>query len=279
MQPVTVAGPMTSPKTSLTYAVATLGFRRSERRALRRVLEISEDGVPTFRAFDAALRRYPHIVMVNSESPAALEKWNHFERSARRKNVSAVFISRTPDAQHERYVLGRPVLPVLMLTLLEHVASEDHGFVRTSSAPRAEARVLAIVDRLPLRIQLKKVLEPTGTRLDFAGTGERVSARIEAHRYGLIFVDSELCGENAYDLCGRIRRHPRYRRTPMVMLSASVESTDRLKAKLAGCDSVLAKPVDDVILRQLTRELLQAQAESSIVGLLEAVPDDAPVSS
>jgi CheY-like chemotaxis protein len=270
---------MKSPKTAAAYTVATLGFSRGERRALRRVLAISEDGVPTFRSFDAALRRYPHIVMVNSESSAARQKWKHFERTARRKNVSAVFISREPDTQSERYVLGRPVLPILMLTLLEHVVSEDHGFVRTSSMSRRETRVLAVVDRLPLRIQFKKALAPIGVHLDFAGTGERASARIEAHRYGLIFVDGELCGGDAYDLCGRIRRHPRYRHTPMVMLSASVESADRLKARLAGCDSALAKPVDDATLRKLVTELLAVQAAGSTVRVLVGVADEVPGSS
>jgi CheY-like chemotaxis protein len=270
---------MKSPKTASLYTVATLGFNRGERRALRRVLAISEDGAPTFRAFDAALRRFPHIVIVNSESSAARQKWQHFERTACRKNVSAVFVSRKPDTERERYVLGRPIVPILMLTLLEHVAGEDHGFVRTSSAPRGEARVLAVVDRLPLRIQLKKVLVPIGAQLDFAGTGERASARIEAQRYGLILVDGELCGGNAYDLCGRIRRHPRYRHTPMVMLSASVESADRLKARLAGCDSALAKPIEDATLRRLVTELLQPKAEDGTVRMLVAAPDEAPVSS
>jgi CheY-like chemotaxis protein len=249
------------------YTVATLGFGRRERRTLHRVLAISEAGSPTFRPFEAGARRYPHIVIVNGDSPAAIQKWRHFERSARRKNVSAIFTSREPATHNERYVLARPVLPILMLTLLEHVAAEHHGFLKPAARSPQETRILAIAASLSLRIRINEALEPIGARVDFAVTRERIYARIDAQRYSLVLLDTDPWGESAYDLCDRIYNHRRQRRPPIVILSSNASSAGALKARLSGCETLLQKPVDDATLLRAVTGALDAARDNTVRSL------------
>jgi hypothetical protein len=76
--------------------------------------------------------QYPHIVIVNGDSPEAVRMWRRRERAAGSRNVCAIFLTALPDTRRERYVLARPPLPLLLLALLEHVVITHHGF-----APRA----------------------------------------------------------------------------------------------------------------------------------------------
>jgi hypothetical protein len=114
---------------SRAYTVATLGLESDERRAVHSALALSEHGTPTFCSFVPTPTRHPHIVIVNGDSPEAVRMWRRRERSIRRQNICAIFLSRLPDLRRERYVLGRPLLPLLLLALLEHVAIKHHGSV------------------------------------------------------------------------------------------------------------------------------------------------------
>jgi hypothetical protein len=211
------------------YTVATMGFDRGERRALQGVLGLSEQCTARFSSFVAAPHEHPDIVIVNGDAPRAVQHWSRFEHSAQWKNVCPVFLTRNPDALQVRYVLGRPALATLLLTLLEHVVTENHGFVPpidrvvrdpvvllspgevaaltqsgVTTMPNGHTpepmRVLAIVDSLTLRIQMKRALAKIGAHVDFAGSGGRAFQRIETHCYASIFLDGGLAGEDAYDI-------------------------------------------------------------------------------
>jgi two-component system, cell cycle response regulator len=279
-------------RTATRYSVATMGFDPIERRALKGVLAISEQHTPAFRHFVAVPHRYPHIVIVNGDDAEAMRKWNHFERSGKRKKVYAIFLSREPDAQGRQYVLPKPTQAASLLALLAHVVAENHGPVTvpgvrareplillstnetsqfvtrpTTPQPVEHARprfpALVVENSLPLRIQLKRLLEQNGARVDFAGSGARALERIEGQRYAVILVDGGLCGEDGYDLCSRIRNHPGQLRTPIVMLTSSSVTGDRMKGRLAGCDRYLLKPVQDDLLKQMVTELVQADSSNA----------------
>jgi CheY-like chemotaxis protein len=116
-------------KAARAYSVATLGFESPERRALRGVLALSEQGEPIFRPFVEAPGKNPDAVIVNADEPNALRNAMGLKQSGRLRNVVPVFVSRAPEVAGARYLLTRPILPAQLLTLLEQVVIEEHGYV------------------------------------------------------------------------------------------------------------------------------------------------------
>jgi hypothetical protein len=110
------------------YSVATVGFESRERRAIRGVLALSEQGEPIFRPFVEAPNQNPHVVVVNADDPNSLRLGMRLQQTGRHGKVVAVFVSRAAEVAGARYVICRPVLAADLLALLEQVAIEELGY-------------------------------------------------------------------------------------------------------------------------------------------------------
>ncbi|MBI3297693.1 MAG: response regulator [Elusimicrobia bacterium] len=61
----------------------------------------------------------------------------------------------------------------------------------------------------------------------------------------LIILDVQLPDANGIELCRRLKRDPRTKKIPVVMLSAKyTEPADRAEGLLTGADAYLSKPVN-----------------------------------
>lgn len=58
----------------------------------------------------------------------------------------------------------------------------------------------------------------------------------------LILLDVTMPQLDGYELCSLLRRHPQFRRTPVVMITGSTGLIDRAKARLVGASGYLTKP-------------------------------------
>lgn len=58
----------------------------------------------------------------------------------------------------------------------------------------------------------------------------------------LILLDITMPNLDGYELCSLLRRHPRYKRTPIVMVTGNTGLIDRARAKLVRSSGYLTKP-------------------------------------
>jgi twitching motility two-component system response regulator PilG len=279
---------------SRSFSVAALGFEDNERRVLRTVLQISEHRAPAFVPFAPESQPFPQIVIVNGDKPQAVASWETLKRAHSHKGViSGVVLSRKVPEDNPKYWLARPILATRLFALLERVAIEEHGFepalaiqsqndlvvfdtgplpTDTPSAARAmaplpergsgdkELAALVVDDSLPVRVQMKAALERIASHVDFAETGEDALGLIESKRYDVVFLDVILPGLDGYEVCKRIRKSASNPRTPVVMLTSNSSPADRIKGKLAGCDTYLIKPVREGVFEEVIREFVQSAA-------------------
>ena len=279
---------------SQSFTVAALGFEDNERRLLRNVLQISEHRAPAFVPFAPQLQSYPQIVIVNGDKPQATASWEILKRAHSHKGViSAVVLGRKVPEDNPKYWLTRPILATRLFALLERVVTEEHGFEPalaiqsqddlvvfdtgqpskdTTTAARTvipmpekssggnELAALVVDDSLPVRVQMKAALERIARHLDFAETGEDALSLIETQRYDVVFLDVILPGMDGYEVCKRIRKSGSNQRTPVVMLTSNSSPADRIKGKLAGCDTYLIKPVREGVFEEVIREFVQTGA-------------------
>jgi len=72
----------------------------------------------------------------------------------------------------------------------------------------------------------------------------------------LILLDIQLPHEDGYAILGRIRAHPKLNRTRVVAVTANVLPQDEAKARAAGFDGFIGKPLDFDRFPTQIRELL-----------------------
>jgi two-component system, chemotaxis family, response regulator PixG len=58
----------------------------------------------------------------------------------------------------------------------------------------------------------------------------------------LLLLDIGMPNLDGYELCALLRRHPRFKHIPIVMVTGNTGFFDRAKAKLAGASGYLTKP-------------------------------------
>ena len=76
----------------------------------------------------------------------------------------------------------------------------------------------------------------------------------------MIFLDALLPDDDAYEVCGRIKKHPLQQRAVTVMLTGTASPAERVMAALAGFDHFLAKPVQRGAIHELAAELARPAA-------------------
>lgn len=197
------------------------------------------------------------------------------------------------------YVLQRPILTTRLFAVLDQAVAEVHGFRPAASildgivaltqqeidttmetttvltvsgatpggsdessgkwrAPEISA--LVVDDSLPVRVQMRGALSSIASRVDFAETGERALELIDVHRYSIIFLDGTLPDEDAYEICGQIKKHPLQRDVVVVMLTSSSSPADRVMGMLAGFDNYLVKPIQRAMFNDLAADLVRPAA-------------------
>ncbi len=127
-----------------------------------------------------------------------------------------------------------PVVPV-MTSLPRH---EEHSF-----------RVLAVDDSPLMRTFLQNKLQPYGIQPEFASSGEEALFKISKQHFDLIFLDVMLPGMDGYDVCKMIKKNKDNSLMKVVMLTSKDKTFDKIRGTMAGCDSYLTKPVDEMKLR------------------------------
>lgn len=157
-------------------------------------------------------------------------------------------------------------------------------------AADAPAPLILVADDVPANVELLfDQLHALGYRTIAATDGPSALAACVEHEPDLCILDvampaGELGGDDrstGFEVCRRIKRHPRTARIPVIFVTALNDTTDRVKAIEAGGDDFLTKPHNRLVLGARVRSLLRLKAatdalEESFRKLreLEKVRDD-----
>jgi CheY-like chemotaxis protein len=150
------------------------------------------------------------------------------------------------------------------MTAATHWPTTEIRVPREAARPRSTAggqsRFLVVDDSLPVRIQMKEALQGLAKIVDFAQDAEQAMILIDNCKYDVIFLDVILPGKDGYEVCRYIRGHKMQRQTPVIMLTGNSAPADRVKGKLAGCDTYLIKPVRQSVLTEVVGEFIKSSA-------------------
>ena len=102
--------------------------------------------------------------------------------------------------------------------------------------------VLIVEDEAPLVTMLRYNLEKEGFEVAEAGDGEEALAKINERKPDAVLLDWMLPLLSGIEVCRQIRRSPKMRGLPVIMLTARGEEGDRVRGLNSGADDYVVKP-------------------------------------
>jgi len=118
---------------------------------------------------------------------------------------------------------------------------------------------LLIVDDNPLNLKLTRLLLlGEGYQVRTAGDANQALELIAAARPDLILIDIQLPDIDGLELTRRLKADPATRGIVVLALTAYAMLGDEAKARAAGCDGYIAKPIDTRTLPGIIAGYLEA---------------------
>ncbi len=119
-------------------------------------------------------------------------------------------------------------------------------------------RILVVEDSGAMRALIGAALEGLDEKLeiDEAESGFAALRMLPRHAYDLIVTDINMPDINGLELLSFVKRDPRYRSTPLLIVSTEGSERDREKGLALGADAYLVKPFGAEELQRLVLDML-----------------------
>jgi len=105
-------------------------------------------------------------------------------------------------------------------------------------------KILLADDNLPSRELMREILETSGHRVMEAVNGRDALDLVHQNRPDLVFLDLQMPVMDGFRVIQELRNDIRFRKLPVVAVTASAMLGDRERAIAAGFDSYIAKPIN-----------------------------------
>jgi twitching motility two-component system response regulator PilG len=111
-------------------------------------------------------------------------------------------------------------------------------------------KVMVIDDSNTIRRSAEIFLKKLGCEVILAEDGFDALSKIASQLPDVIFVDIMMPRLDGYQTCSLIKRNPRFKSTPVIMLSSKDGLFDRARGRMVGSDQYLTKPFTQESLNQ-----------------------------
>jgi two-component system, OmpR family, response regulator len=130
-------------------------------------------------------------------------------------------------------------------------------------ASAASPHVLVVDDDAQIRHLVAKFLTDNGLRVSLARDGVEMMDAMRAAHVDLVVLDLMLPGRDGLELCRGLRREAA---TPVIMLTAKGDDTDRIVGLEVGADDYVAKPFNPRELLARIKAVLRRSAVQGAAG-------------
>ena len=271
-------------------SVLLIGFSDYERKLFGSIAALTKRRARRYRLVDD-LRDGADILVVNGDDQGALAIWRKLYAFA--GETPSLLVSQSPMQEAGAVYLCRPliftrvvvaldqvaiqdlkVVPDLVIEHEEHLSCElENTFKRISGidAKRPQHRALVVDDSPSVRKLMEIELRISGVGGDFAESAEEARQLLDRKTYDIVFLDVVLPDVDGYHICKSIKKNSVTRHTPVIMLTGKSSAFDRVRGKLAGCNSYLVKPVPHDALQAVFRRYLPVEKPKHDGHMLAAV--------
>jgi DNA-binding response OmpR family regulator len=133
-----------------------------------------------------------------------------------------------------------------------------------STSQENRTKSVLIVDDEPHIVNLVKLSLNNG-RYSVTGaySAREALSMLDTNNPDVILVDLMMPGINGYELCNALRAHSKTKQTPIIILSAKGQISDKIHAIDVGADDYITKPFDPMELERRIRLNLTGTGNSS----------------
>lgn len=124
------------------------------------------------------------------------------------------------------------------------------------------SRILVCDNEPALRALILAAVSGDGHELHEARDGDESVELARALEPDLIVLDMMMPGRTGLEVLEELRAEARFRETPVIMITARAQASDRLAAANAGATRFVSKPFSPVELGLIVEELLNARSEA-----------------
>ncbi len=111
----------------------------------------------------------------------------------------------------------------------------------------------------------RQILSQEGYEVATTSNGDETLQYLAENQPDLVLADTRMPGPSGFDVCRRIKRHPKLSHVKVVLLAGPLEPFDPAQAEAAGSDGVLHKPLDAYSLIDTVKSLIgEARAKETV---------------
>src|SRR5882672_5100743 len=168
---------------------------------------------------------------------------------------------------------GSEFVVTLPLHDRQPTSSADNNFPAETAEPEAKGlRLLVVDDNADSVDALGMWLRIEGHRVEIAYSGEEALPAAMSQRPDAVVLDLALPGIDGYEVARRLRREPGFERGCFIAMTGFGAYADRERAKQAGFDHHMVKPIDYAVFSQLLAQIepLDRRAHGAAVFQLRA---------
>jgi two-component system sensor histidine kinase/response regulator len=139
--------------------------------------------------------------------------------------------------------------------------------------PALPVEILLVQDSPTQAARLRDLMESCGYRTRTATNGRQALQAMRERPPGLVLSDVVMPNMNGYALCRAIKSDPRWRDTPVILVTSLIDPKDIVSGVECGADDLVRKPyADDYLLKRIRHVLLNRELRRS-----ESAPADAGI--
>ncbi len=164
------------------------------------------------------------------------------EISSQLKNTPSVDKKVTPDKAINNE-LKNPIEPIKQAS--PNPSQNIINELAYAEDPEFDYQILIVDDSAliykALEIELNNA--PFSSNKYYAESGEACLQLANKNVYDIIFLDIMMPGIDGFKTCTELRKNPKFKKTPIIMLSSKTSPLDEVNGIMAGCTTYLTKPI------------------------------------
>jgi two-component system, OmpR family, phosphate regulon response regulator PhoB len=137
------------------------------------------------------------------------------------------------------------------------------------SSPSLAPRIALIEDDAALSVLMKYNLHAAGYHVDHYEDGEEANLALRDNPVDLVVLDWMLPNVSGIELCRRLRIWPETQKTPIIMLTARGEESERVRGLSTGADDYIVKPFSILELMARIKALLRRLRPETVSTVLK----------
>ena len=184
--------------------------------------------------------------------------WNFgaFELAALARNIES--FAEGDELEAAAFALPRLRVEYALVAQVLQRELETDSEVVPPLGSTSEALVLIVDDDRSTRSTLRAALERSGFLVNEAADGSEVEAEVERMRPDVILMDAIMPMMDGFTACAHLRKSPKWRDIPVLMITALEDSASIERAFASGASDYIPKPIHLAVVNQRVRRLVDA---------------------